>query len=161
MKIEPIVMGWREWVHLSDLGIRWIKVKIDTGARTSALHAEDIEYFKRRGDTWVRFTVHPLQRSRLRPSRVSAEVLEMRKVRSSNGKQELRPVIETTIDVGKVEWTIELTLTGRDAMGFRMLLGRQAMRGHSLVDPGRSFLTRRKKAKPKKKKKDPLRRRET
>ena len=152
MSHEPLVIGWREWVHLADLGVRWIKVKVDTGARTSALHAEDIEHFRRRGADWVRFTVHPLQRSRLRPTQVSAPVVEMRNVRSSNGSQEERPVIETTIDIGGHLWPIELTLTRRDVMGFRMLLGRQGIRGHGVIDPGRSFLTRRKTKKPKEKK---------
>jgi len=161
MKKEAIVIGWREWIHLSDLGVRWIKAKVDTGARTSALHAEDIEYFRLRGRDWVRFTVHPVQRSKLRPTRVSAEVLEMRKIRSSNGSQELRPVIETTIDVGDEEWTIEITLTSRDVMGFRMLLGRQAVREHTIIDAGRSYVTRKKPRKSKVAKKPAAKRKTT
>lgn len=135
-------MGWREWAHLPDLGVEWLKTKVDTGARTSSLHAEEVEPFERDGEAMIRFVVYPRQRSRTDPHAVEAPLLEHRLVRSSNGRQEERPVIETTLDLGGRQWTIELTLARRDVMGFRMLLGRQGIRGHAVVDPGRSFITR-------------------
>ena len=153
MKDIELIVGWREWIHLPELGTRFVKAKVDTGARTSALHAEDVEYFTRRGKSMVRFAIQPKQRSTRPRIQAEAKVAEMRSIRSSNGVAELRPVIETEIDIGGHLWPIELTLTSRDVMGFRMLLGRQAIRGQALVDPGRSFLTR------KVKKKAPARRR--
>ncbi len=134
-------MGWREWVALPDLGVDRIKVKVDTGARSSSLHAFDLEDFTRKGEGWVRFKVHPIQHSSRGTVEVEAAVLERRSVRSSSGHEAMRPVIATAVELGGERWTIELTLTRRDAMGFRMLLGRQAVRGRCLVDPGRSFLT--------------------
>ena len=149
MTAERITIGWREWLHLPDLEVRWIKAKVDTGARTSALHAEQIEYFTRGGRKMVRFAVHPNQDDKRRKTIAECRLLEMRAVRSSNGTRELRPVIETSIDVGDEVWPVELTLTHRDVMGFRMLLGRQAIRGYAVVDPGRSHVTRKKKKKKK------------
>lgn len=146
---ESLVVGWREWVHLPSLGVRMVKAKVDTGARTSSLHAENIRILRRGRRDTVAFTVYPQQRSRLRGVEAEAPLLELRWVRSSNGTQELRPVVQTVIDIGGHCWEIELTLSRRDVMGFRMLLGRQALRGHAVVDPARSFLTR--KAKKKKK----------
>lgn len=140
MRKGRVIIGWREWLALPDLHVDRIKAKVDTGARTSALHAEELEYVLRDGSTWVNFVVHPEQHSRKSRVVATALLLEEREVRSSNGKEELRPVIETTVRLGALEWTIEVTLTRRDVMGFRMLLGRQAVRGHGLVDPGRSFL---------------------
>jgi hypothetical protein len=133
------VMGWREWISLPELGVTRIKAKVDTGARSSSLHAFDVELFTRRGRRMVRFEVHPLQRS-TRP-RVVAEVElhDMRTVRSSSGHETLRPVIVTPVEFAGGSWDVELTLANRDTMGFRMLLGRQAVRGRLLVDPGRSF----------------------
>lgn len=142
MRPPKITIGWREWLRLPDLGVKLVKAKVDTGARTSSLHAEDVELFTRGGHRMVRFTIHPKQRSSRGAVTATARLLEERRVRSSNGHQEVRPVIETTVDVGDVTWPIELTLTSRDVMGFRMLLGRQAMRGHVVVDPARSYVTR-------------------
>lgn len=133
------VIGWREWVALPALGVAAIKVKVDTGARSSSLHAFDVHTFQRRGETYVRFTIHPLQRDVKETIVVEARLLEHRHVRSSGGHQTLRPVIRTMVELCGRRWPIELTLASRDAMGFRMLLGRQAMRGRFLVDPGRSF----------------------
>lgn len=134
------VIGWREWLSLPAMGIVAIKAKVDTGARSSALHAIDIESFRRDDAPWLRFRVQPLQR-RARPA-VTVETLlhDERKVRSSTGTLELRPVILTEACLGAHSWSIELTLTNRDVMGFRFLLGRQAVRGYFLVDPGRSYL---------------------
>lgn len=141
------VIGWREWVALPDLGVRAIKAKIDTGARTSSLHAFDLEEFRSRKRDMVRFGIHPEQRSAARERIVEAEVHDWREVRSSSGEAELRPVVLTTIELMGERWAIELTLTRRDAMGFRMLLGRQGVRGHYVVDPGRSFLNGRRSKK--------------
>jgi hypothetical protein len=136
------VVGWREYVALPELGVKAIKVKVDTGARTSALHAFDVRYVRRRGKRFVRFKIHPHQRSARGEVDAIAPLLDVRRVRSSNGKTEKRPVIETDLEIDGVRWPIELTLTNRDEMGFRMLLGRQAMRGHTMVDPGKSYQTR-------------------
>ena len=132
-------LGWREWVQLPELGVRRVKAKLDTGARTSALHAFGIREFVRDGVDRVRFEVHPVQRSAAAAVIAEATVVDHRAVRNSGGQQELRPVISTLLKVGDAEWPIELTLTRRDEMGFRMLLGRQALRGRALVDSGRSY----------------------
>lgn len=134
------VIGWREWLALPGLDIRRIKAKIDTGARSSSLHAYDIRRFRRKGVSMVRFRVHPLQRNFRTAVDAEAEVVGQRKVRSSSGVETLRWVIVTDVVLGEQRWPIEITLTRRDAMGFRMLLGRQAIRGHYVVDPGRSYL---------------------
>ncbi|MFT7618940.1 MAG: hypothetical protein ACI97A_002588 [Planctomycetota bacterium] len=136
---ERTTLGWREWVGLPELGVAAIKAKVDTGARTSTLHAYHIEEFSRRGVTWLRFELHPEQRKSQPVVNATARLLEYRSVRSSSGKAERRPVIETKLQIHGIEFIVELTLTERDAMGFRMLLGRQAIRGRFVVDPGTSF----------------------
>lgn len=133
-------IGWREWVRLPTFHIAAIKAKVDTGARTSSLHAFDVETYRHRGAERVRFTVHPMQRDTRTTMKGEAELIEHRLVRSSTGRQTRRPVIVTTIELFGYDWEIELTLINRDAMGFRMLLGREAIRGRFIVDPGRSFL---------------------
>ena len=138
-KLRPII-GWREWVGLPELGIGEIKVKVDTGARTSALHAIDLHYFEVEDQRMVRFKVHPYQRDFDRTIEAVAAVVDMRKVRNSGGQAELRPVIRTSILLMDKNWPVEITLTNRDVMGFRMLLGRQAVRRNFLIDPGRSSL---------------------
>lgn len=134
------VIGWREQVALPELGITEVKAKIDTGARSSALHAFDIETFQDEGKMMVRFKVHPYQRDTHRTVLTQAEVIGQREVRNSGGHAQLRPVIQTTVELGELAFPIELTLTNRDKMGFRMLLGRQAVRRRFLVDAGQSFL---------------------
>jgi hypothetical protein len=134
------IIGWREQVALPDLEIPEVKAKIDTGARSSALHAFDVEIFEHDGKSMVRFKVHPYQRDTHRTVTAIAELLEHRQVRNSGGQTQLRPVIQTTVELNGYAFPIELTLTNRDAMGFRMLLGRQAVRQRFLVDAGRSFL---------------------
>lgn len=134
------VVGWREWVSLPGLEISAIKAKIDTGARSSSLHAYDMKRFRRRGVSMIRFKVHPIQRDFRTVVESEAELVDLRKVRSSSGVQTLRPVIVTPLELGGRSWDIEVTLVRRDEMGFRMLLGRQALRRHLLVDPGGSFL---------------------
>ena len=150
-------LGWREWVSLPDLRIDRIKVKIDTGARTSALHAFDVKIVSRGRTEFVRFKVHPVQRDSATTIEAEAPLLERRYVRDSGGKETLRPVIQTNLEVLGDRWPIELTLVARDAMGFRMLLGRQAVRGRFVVDPGRSYFGGRPRVKRKlgqKKKRD-------
>lgn len=134
------VIGWREWLALPELGVKRIKAKIDTGARSSALHAFHIEQFERDSAHWVRFGIHPRQRSAKGEVIAEAPILEYRRVKSSGGHETNRPVILTTVAWKEWAWQVELTLAARDAMGFRMLLGRQALRGRMVVDPGRSFL---------------------
>jgi hypothetical protein len=134
------LVGWREWVRLPDLGDFAIKAKIDTGARSSSLHAFDVETFRRRGVLYVRFRIHPRQRSVATTIPTEARVLEFRAVRSSSGHLTLRPVIRTELELLGQRWPIDLTLANRDEMGFRMLLGREALRRRLIVDPGRSYL---------------------
>lgn len=137
------IVGWREWVWLPDLladPADAVKAKIDTGARTSTIHAWDVEPVVRDGEDWVRFSLHPRQKDDSHVVVAEARLLEEREIRSSNGEVERRPVVETTLSIGELRYPIELTLTKRDQMGFRMLLGRTAMTGRLLVDPGQSYL---------------------
>ncbi len=133
-------VGWREWVSLPDLGIQRIKAKVDTGARSSALHAFDLEEIEIDGGPGVRFKIHPMQRDSETEISAEAALIDQRWVRSSTGRATLRPVIRTHALLGDEIWPIEITLVRRDVMGFRMLLGRQAIRSRFVVDPGRSFL---------------------
>lgn len=126
-------IGWHEWVQLPQLGLPLIKAKIDTGARTSALHAFDIETFKRRGVSWVRFKIHPLQRNNKLTIQCEAPVVDRRLVTDSGGKAEKRLVIETLATIGGVTRRIEVTLTNREKMVFRMLLGRQGIGKFDMV----------------------------
>ncbi len=135
---KPII-GWREWVAFPELGVDRIKAKIDTGARTSALHAFDIQLYEKQGKSWVRFAIHPYQRNDTDIRTCTCPVVESRVVTNSGGAQEERLVIETFLMLGEQSWPIEVTLTNRDQMGFRMLLGRTAVKGHFLIDPGKSF----------------------
>ena len=141
------VIGWREWVSLPELGLRRIKAKVDTGARTSALHAFKLEPFDRAGVPWVRFRIHPRQRRTTSELSCEAAVKDQRIVRDSGGHEEERFVIETSIQLGTSSpFVIEVTLTPRDNMAFRMLLGRTALRGRHIVDVSRSFVVSRRKA---------------
>ncbi len=151
MRRELPHVGWREWVSLPALGVRRIKAKIDTGARSSALHAFDIEVVRRGGGAYVRFVLHPLQRSLKRSVAAEVPLLGERQVKSSNGLVSRRPVIRTVIELLGERREVELTLVARDEMGFRLLLGREAIRNGFLVDPGRSYLGGR----PKRKRKGP------
>ena len=135
---KPII-GWREWVALLDLGVERIKAKIDTGARTSAIHAFDIEVCKKGNQDWVRFAIHPYQKNDTEIHTCTCPVRDIRVITNSGGSREERVVIETQLTIGDLSWPIEMTLTNRDEMGFRMLLGRTAIKGRFLVDPGKSF----------------------
>lgn len=137
-KTRPII-GWREWVGLPDLGVPLLKAKIDTGARTSAVHAYRVRPFERDGRAFVEFFIHPVQHRRQPEVACEAEVLEERWVTSSNGEREKRYIVKTRLSLAGKSWPIELSLTNRDDMGFRMLLGRQALRRRFVIDPGSSY----------------------
>ena len=135
-----LTVGWREWVALPTLGLPAIKAKVDTGARTSALHAHFVVPCQEGGRRRVRFGVHPVQRRTDLSVTCTADVADRRVVRDSGGHEEPRYVIVVPVRLGELEWPVEVTLTDRDTMGFRMLLGRSAMRGRLRVDPDASFL---------------------
>ena len=132
--------GWREWVSLPDDGVPWIKAKLDTGARTSSLHAFDLVEFERDGRAWVRFTVRPWQESDADEVVVERPVHDRRHVRSSSGHVQERIVVRMPLQLMGRVIRAEFTLSNRDAMGFRMLVGRQALRRGFLVAAGESFL---------------------
>jgi hypothetical protein len=148
------IIGWREWVSLPELGIKAIKAKVDTGARSSSLHAFDMTFYKRAGNEYVKFDIHPDQKNTGKSINCHAKILEYRKIKSSNGMSEKRPVILTEIELLDQKWEIEVTLSNRDEMGFRMLVGRASIKDKFLVDSGKSFysknLSKPKKAKVKK-----------
>jgi len=132
--------GWREWVSLPEIGVPWVKAKIDTGAQTSALHATEIEEFEHDGEEWVRFTVHPWQLSELDGVVVERPVLDRRTVRSSSGHSEDRLVVSMDVTLCGRTIPAEITLTSRDEMVFRMLIGREALRNGFVVDSAASYL---------------------
>jgi hypothetical protein len=144
---NKIIIGWREWLTLPDLGIQAIKAKVDTGARTSALHTFGLVPFEKGGILKVKFGIHPLQRRKDIEVDCEADIVDRRRVTSSAGQSEMRYVIRTSAALGKLRWPIELTLTSRKSMRFRMLLGRAAISGLLLVDPAKSYLTGRKLSK--------------
>lgn len=134
------LIGWREWVGLPALGVQAIKAKIDTGARTSALHAWNIVEHQDGDGHWVSFELHPLQRNNAVVVPCTAPVVDRREIRSSSGHAEHRIVIRTRLQLGEGSWPVDISLTNRDEMGFRLLLGRASLRRRVRIDPGRSFL---------------------
>lgn len=136
---HELLVGWREWCALPAFNIPAIKVKIDTGAKTSALQASNIEAFRKRGNSYIRFTVYPLQRSKQIVRVCTALVVDRRVVTSSNGHKERRYVILTPISIDGCTWEIEVTLSNREPLSFRMLLGREALKGRAIIDPQRSL----------------------
>ena len=134
------VLGWREWLSLPELGVDKIKAKIDTGARTSAIHAFDVQLDDSSAEKIVKFKIHPIQDNIDYVIECSAPLIDEREVRDSGGHSEMRYVIETAITLGDKVIKAEVTLTNRDSMGFRMLVGRTAINGLFLVDPAGSYL---------------------
>lgn len=140
MSKEKVVIGSEEWFAFPSLGIPAIKARIDSGAKTSSIHAVNVTPFKRKGIPWVSFEVHPLQNDRRTLVRCEAQVVDRRTVKSSSGDAEKRYVIQVPMVMGEDTWQVEVTLANRDSMGYRMLLGREAMTGRFMVDPGGGFI---------------------
>ncbi|MHC5202225.1 30S ribosomal protein S6--L-glutamate ligase [Myroides sp. LJL119] len=138
--LNKVIVGSEEWCSFSTLKIPAIKARVDSGAKTSALHAINITPFEKDGQPWVKFNVNPIQGNGKAIIHCEARVIDKRIVKSSSGTKELRYVIVTNIELADTSWEIELTLTNRDSMGYRMLLGREAMSGRILVDPEQHFL---------------------
>lgn len=134
------ILGSEEWCSFPELGIPIIKARVDSGAKTSALHAINIAPFIKEGQNWVKFDINPIQNNVKTVIHCEAPLIDKRVVKSSSGYREQRYVIQTSLDIGKSKWLIEMTLTNRDSMGFRMLLGREAMSGRVLVDPEQQYL---------------------
>lgn len=141
MKLKRLpVLGWREWIALPDLGIKKLRCKVDTGATTSALHAFYVEEFSLKGIAMVRFGLHPIQGDTEKEVHCEAKIFDQRSVSDSGGHSEMRYVIQTPLVLGESIWPIEITLTNRDTMRYRMLLGRSAITDNFLVDSGNSHL---------------------
>lgn len=141
MDVAPLrEVGWLEWVRLPDLGLRRLEAKVDTGARTSSLHATEHEIFERDGAKWVRFRVTPSHRPAASSLICEAPLLDVRIVRSSNGLEESRPTIRTRVSLGGKLFRIDLTLAERSAMGYRMLVGREAVRGRFIVNAAKKHI---------------------
>ena len=135
---QKLRVGWREWASLPELKIPHILVKVDTGARTSALHAFNVRPYSRKDKDFISFKIHPFQKNDSYSRSCRAELIGQKVVKSSNGLKETRYVIRSPIQIGDKTWPINITLTNRDIMNYRMLLGREAM-GHLIVEPSRSF----------------------
>lgn len=141
--MNSLILGWREWVALPNLGIPAIKTKLDTGAKTSTLHAHEIQTFQQNNEAWVRFSLHPIQHYPHLILQCSAAIFDQRIIKNSGGHHELRYVIKSLVSIGEYAWPIEITLTNRTTMRFRMLLGRSALQGNNpsiLIQPQASYL---------------------
>ena len=134
------IIGNQEWCSLPELGVHAIKVRVDSGAATSAIHATNITEFEQDGQSWVEYELQPLTEDQQIVVKCQSRVLKKRRIKSSNGDVESRYVIKTPIKLSRKQWDIEVTLTNRDEMDFRMLLGRQAMEDDILISPAREFL---------------------
>lgn len=144
-KKPKLTVGWREWAHLPELGVETIKVKIDTGAKTSALHAFDLSVFTYMGKDWVQFDVHPIQDDDLTSHTCVCPIIDYRWITSSTGHRQKRYIIRTPLKIGDFYSRVDISLAKRDEMGFRMLVGRDAIKGSLLVDPAHSYLLTHKK----------------
>lgn len=140
MQPEKAIVGSEEWCSFPDLGIPTIKARVDSGAKTSALHAINIAPFIKNGENWVKFDVNPIQNNVKTVIHCESKLIDKRVVKSSSGFREQRYVIGSELEIGGKNWQIEITLTNRDSMGFRMLLGREAMSGRILVDPEEKYV---------------------
>lgn len=145
---DLVTVGWREWVSLPDLGLDCVKAKIDTGARTSSLHAFEVSDFEEDGVHKVKFKMHPQQLDDTNVVVCVADIVDERVVSDSGGHREKRWIIRSPVHIGACRWNVEINLTSRDDMRFRMLIGRTALAGRALVDPARSYMVGKK---PKKK----------
>ncbi|HEY5648244.1 MAG TPA: ATP-dependent zinc protease [Nitrospiria bacterium] len=139
-KHPQMIIGWKEWVSLPELRIPAIQAKVDTGAKTSSLHAFNIKRFTRQGNPFVRFELHPIRKNTTITRIREAPLVGKRTVKSSGGEREKRPVIKTRLNINGAEWEIELNLTNRDYMGFRMLIGREALAKKVMINPGVPFI---------------------
>lgn len=137
---EKLIVGWKEWAQLPELSVEMIKVKIDTGAKTSALHAFDLSTVTYMGRECVQFDVHPIQDNDQITHTCICPIIDYRWITSSTGHRQKRFIIHTTLKIGEFSSLIEISLANRDEMGFRMLVGRNALKGNVLVDPGHAFL---------------------
>ncbi len=136
---SKLIIGWREWAALPDLGVDHIKAKIDTGAKTSAIHAYRVKKIIKDGAPWASFRLHPVQKHKKPEIQCEAPIVDERRVRSSSGHEEVRYVVKTMLRLGPLARQVEMTLTNRDEMGFRMLVGRQALKKFYIVDSGLSY----------------------
>ena len=139
--MDELKIGWKEWVSLPDLQIPAIKAKVDTGARTSALHASHITAFTKPSGSWVRYVVRPLRNNPEIEIECESKLLDRRDIKNSGGQVESRFVIETTVVLGEAMWLATLSLTSRDDMLFRMLLGRTTFNDNVIIYPGKKYLT--------------------
>jgi ribosomal protein S6--L-glutamate ligase len=137
---NKLIAGWREWAFLPELGVEQIKAKVDTGAKTSSIHAFDVVTFTDQGMNWAQFDIHPFQENDFVTQRCIAPIVDYRWITSSTGHRQRRFIISTTLKLGDFSDSIEISLANRDEMGFRMLIGRKALKGRILVDPSHSFL---------------------
>ncbi len=140
VKRQRPIIGWREWAGLPDFGVEEINAKIDTGAKSSAIHAYRIKEIEIDGEPHAEFFLHPVQRRKKPEIYCRAPIVDKRLIRSSNGQEEERFVIEANLRLGDRLWKADLTLTNRDAMGFRLLIGRDALRKRFMIDPGASYM---------------------
>lgn len=140
MSLNKVILGSEEWCAFPELGIPTIKARVDSGAKTSALHAINIAPFIKNDTNWVKFDINPIQNNLKTVIHCEARLVDKRIVKSSSGFREQRYVIQSILEIGESKWPIEMTLTNRDSMGFRMLLGREAMSGRVLVDPEQKYL---------------------